>query len=110
MLYMTMTFFKKVRVPKTFYRHRQDKDFMRGLWIGLFWSAAVLVLDFLGFIGFNFASAIVYFSDPRSWFKYPLIILVPVIWGLVLESVHKRNLTSRGLGRSVMAGLPRAGS
>lgn len=109
-LYMTVTFFGKVKVPKTIYRHRQDRDVMRGLWIGLFWSVAVAVLDFLAFIGLDFASGIIYFSDSRNWFKYPVIILVPIIWGLILENIRKRKLEGRSFRKSVIADISRAGS
>lgn len=79
------------------YKRRQDKIFMRGLLASLFWAVAVLCLDIIVFVGFNFQSLVVYFSDPRSWFLYPLIILAPIIYSLVLENLEKRELSMDSL-------------
>lgn len=107
--WLTVTFFKKGQIPAKIYRRRQDKIFTRGLWTSLFWSVAVLCLDLLVFVGFNFQSLVVYFSDPRSWFKYPLIILVPVIYSLLLENVERRILNQSNFGKPV-DNLSRAGT
>jgi len=90
---MTVITFSKIRVPKSLYRRRQDKNLIKGLWIGLFWSAAILVLDFSEFNGFSVSTWRVYFSDSRSWFKYPLFILIPIIYALILENAKGENFS-----------------
>ena len=71
-----------------------DKNFERGLWIALFWFAAVGTLDILEIIGPYYKNATFYFSDFRNWLKYVLILLIPAIYGLVQE--NKKNF-GRGL-------------
>ncbi|MDO8486886.1 MAG: hypothetical protein Q7S45_01130 [Candidatus Curtissbacteria bacterium] len=107
--WLTVTFFKKGLSSAKIRRRRQDKILIRGLRTSLFWSVAVLALDFLVFVGFNFQNLIVYFSDPRSWFKYPLIILVPVIYSLVLENMERRVWNRRNFDKPA-DNLSRAGT
>lgn len=88
---LTIAFFRKAK------RYgRRDKIFARGLRTSLFWSAVVGAMDLLTFVGFDFASMLVYFSDPRSWFKYPLIIFLPIIYSLVLENLRVKGEESAG--------------
>ncbi|GEM_PF-3030772 len=89
---LTAAFFRKARTSGKIYKRGQDKIFARGLSTSLFWAVAVLCLNLVVFVGFNFQSMVVYFSDPRSWFLYPLIILAPIIYSLVLENLEKREL------------------
>ncbi|MEX2028089.1 MAG: hypothetical protein WD988_01140 [Candidatus Curtissbacteria bacterium] len=88
---LTVAFFRKI---KRF--SRRDKIFARGLRTSLFWSVVVLVMDLVTFVGFDLASLLVYFSDPRSWFKYPLIIFLPIIYSLVLENLRDKRLENDG--------------
>ena len=48
--------------------------------------------DFLEIIGPYYSNAQLYFSDFRNWLKYPLILLIPVIYSLILET---RNLKKK---------------
>lgn len=57
-----------------------------GLSASLFWFLVVAVLDFLEIIGPNFANTSIYFADFRNWLKYPLILLIPVIYSMIGES------------------------
>ena len=57
----------------------------------------VSFLDFLEVVAFNFADNVLYISDMRNWLKYVLILLVPVIYCLILESITMRR-RSRHLG------------
>lgn len=107
--WLTAAFMRKGRVKAKIYRSRRDKILIRGLRTSLFWSAVVLALDFSILVGFNFQNLVVYFSDPRSWFKYPLIILMPVIYSLVLENMERRFLNRRNFDKPA-DNLPRAGT
>jgi len=68
------------------YFHNSDKTLRAGLWCSLFWFFAVGLLDVLEIFGPYYSNASLYFSDFRNWLKYPLILLVPVIYSLILES------------------------
>lgn len=57
-----------------------------GLWCSLLWFFAVAFLDFLEIVGPYYSNAQLYFSDVRNWLKYPLILLIPVIYSLILET------------------------
>lgn len=107
--WLTAVFMRKGQFKPKFYRSRRDKILIRGLRTSLFWSVAVLALDFTVLVGFNFQNLVVYFSDPRSCFKYPLIILVPIIYSLVLENMERRFWDRRSLNRPA-DNLSRAGT
>ena len=79
-IWLTMVYFKKT-----------DKSLAVGLWVSLVWFLTVVVLDFLEIIGPYYMNASVYFADFRNWLKYPLILLTPVIYSLILENSKGRN-------------------
>ncbi len=107
--WLTITFFRREHFFKKISRRRQGKILIRGLSISIFWSVTVLVLDLLAFVDFNFQNLVVYFSDARNWFKYPLIIMAPIIYSLVLENIERKILKSDDFGKSVDK-LSRAGT
>ena len=63
-----------------------EMSFKRGIIIALFWFCAVGALDFLEIVGPNYKNLLLYVSDFRNWIKYILILLIPVIYGLILEN------------------------
>lgn len=77
---LTMIYFKKT-----------DKSLRVGLWVSLVWFLTVAVLDFLEIIGPYYSNAAIYFSDFRNWMKYPLILLTPVIYSILLENSKARR-------------------
>lgn len=68
------------------YFGKSEKTLKVGLWCSLVWFFAVATLDFLEIIGPYYSNAALYFSDTRNLLKYPLILLTPVIYSMVLES------------------------
>lgn len=71
--------------------------FAQGLACSLFWFAVVLLLDSAVLLAFDGASISVFFLDPRNFVKYPLIILFPAIYSLVLENRRKyRRFSGQG--------------
>lgn len=92
-------YFRKV---KTFRLGRRFKGvtvsvFAQGLACSLFWFTVVLLLDSAALLAFDGASVSVFFLDPRNFVKYPLIILIPAIYSLVLENRSKyRRLSKEG--------------
>lgn len=71
-----------------FYFRRSDRTLRSGIFVSLFWFAVVLGLDFLEIIGPYYSNLGFYFSDFRNWLKYPLILLLPVVYSLILENSH----------------------
>ncbi|HSX18840.1 MAG TPA: hypothetical protein VLE91_01760 [Candidatus Saccharimonadales bacterium] len=72
------------------YFHKGDKTFSAGLWCGIFWFFTFAILDFFQVVGPYYSNASLYFSDVRNILKYPLILLVPVIYSLVMETKTNR--------------------
>lgn len=68
------------------YFKRTDKTLKMGLWVSLTWFLVVAFLDLLEIIGPYYMNASAYFSDFRNWLKYPLILLVPVVYSLMIEN------------------------
>lgn len=68
------------------YFKKTDKTLAMGIWVSLMWFLVVAVLDSLEIIGPNFGNLTIYFADFRNWLKFPLILLIPVIYSMVLES------------------------
>lgn len=89
-------YFRKVQ---TFRLGRRFKGvtvtiFAQGLVCSLIWFADVLLLDLATLLAFDGASISVFFLDPRNFVKYPLIILIPAIYSLVLENRRKYSKLS----------------
>ncbi len=89
-------FYFKILDPRHVKRGRKDKfyadkflAFGLGVAVGWFLIISILtVFEIAGFYYFNFAF---YFSDFRNWYLYSLIILVPVVYGLILQNFNVRR-------------------
>lgn len=81
------------RFPKKYsiYYLQPGKIFALGLWLGILWCSSVFILDFIEFIGFDLDNVYVYFLDSRNFLKYPLIILIPIIYSLLLEDSQRKR-------------------
>lgn len=86
----------------TIYFNKSDKTLKAGLWCSLFWFFAVLALDVVEIIGPYYSNAPLYFSDTRNWLKYPLILLIPVIYSLVLETRSARRKKSTQISEPIV--------
>ena len=71
----TVYFFKKV-----------ERTLINGLVVALIWFLIILGLDFLELVGPYYSNVAYYFSDLRNWILYPLILLTPVIYSLIMEN------------------------
>jgi len=67
----------------------RDRIFIFGLAASLFWFLVISILNVLQIAGFYYFDFLFYFSDFRNWYLYILILLVPVIYSLILESAVK---------------------
>ena len=79
-----------------FYFRNSEKTLKMGLWVSLFWFLIVAILDFLEIIGPYYFRVSFYFSDFRNWLKYPLILLIPVVYSLILEAANPKKQNLRG--------------
>lgn len=70
----------------TVYFKKTDKSLRAGLWVSLVWFLIVAALDFFEIVGPYYMDANMYFSDSRNWLKYPLILLTPVVYSMLLEN------------------------
>ena len=75
------------------YFNNSDKSLNAGLLCSMFWFFAIAALDFLEIIGPYYSNAVLYFSDVRNILKYPLILLTPVIYSLILETRSLKRCT-----------------
>ena len=81
--YFALPFF--VLWTTVIYFKKSDKTLAVGLWCALLWFFAVGLLDVLEIIGPYYSNAELYFSDSRNIIKYPIILLIPFIYSLMLE-------------------------
>ena len=76
------------RTPKSeLYKSRFNREtlFAQGIWLGLAWFVGILLMDFVEFVNFDLQNFYVYLQDSRNFLKFPVVILIPVIYSLVLE-------------------------
>lgn len=85
-LVVTKVYFKKSIVRSRLRDRFKGTVFAQGLSAGFFWFFSIFIFDFVQFVGLDFSGAGVYFLDPRNFIKYPIVMLVPMIYGLVLEN------------------------
>ena len=77
--WITINYFKKM--PKS-----TDKILTFGLWISLVWFFVIVVLTLAEIAGFYYFNFFFFFSDFRNWLLFPLVLLVPVVYSLILEN------------------------
>jgi hypothetical protein len=82
------------RIPNNeLYKSRFNREtlFAQGLWLGFAWFFAILIMDFVEFVNFDLQNFYVYLLDSRNFLKFPVVILIPVIYSLVLEQQLKNK-------------------
>ena len=63
-----------------------DKILTFGLWLSLVWFFVIAALTLAEIAGFYYFNFFFFFSDFRNWLLYPLVLLVPVVYSLILEN------------------------
>lgn len=94
------------RTPQSdLYKSRFNREtlFAQGLWLGFAWFVGVFVMDFVEFINFDFQNFYVYLMDTRNFLKFPVVILIPVIYSLVLEQQLKQTSLQQEIEVSAQA-------
>jgi len=89
-LLVTVYFFDKSdqvqRIISKKIRRNNDIIFALGLAVSIFWFMVLFILSILSVAGFYYFDFLFYFSDPRIWLLYPLVLLVPVVYSLLLQN------------------------
>lgn len=71
-----------------------------GIGVAIAWFVAIALFSLMEIVGFYYFDFAHYFSDIRNWFLFPLVLLIPVVYGIILENRDKRNSRSKGNKRS----------
>lgn len=87
----TVLYFKTPTNVRYISRFNRETLFAQGLWLGLVWFAGIFLMDFLEFVNFDLQNFYVYLLDIRNFLKFPMVILIPVIYSLVLEQQLKNK-------------------
>ncbi len=102
-LWVTILYFRRTEIIKLLaakkIRKGRDKVFALGLGVSVVWFLVVILLSVLEIAGFYYFNFGLYFSDPRNWLAFPLILLMPVVYGIILENRrfrHVRRKTKAG--------------
>ncbi len=67
-----------------------------GLLVAIAWFFTIVLFTLLEIIGFYYFDFAYYFSDIRNWLLYPLVLLIPVVYGIILEnSWNKKSKKSK---------------
>lgn len=67
-------------------KFKKDKVLVFGLAVSISWFFLVSVLSLFEIMGFYYFDFTFYFLDLRNWFLFPLVLLVPVVYGIVLDN------------------------
>lgn len=91
----TVYYFKSVK-PFEVKRGRRsgkerDKILAFGLGAAIAWFGIVGFLTILEIAGFYYFDFLFYFSDFRNWYFLTLVLVVPVVYGLLLEHTRYKR-------------------
>lgn len=91
--WLTVFYFNNsvVGMSKSKKRIHRDMILKAGLGVSLFWFGAIVALDILEIVGPYYANVFLYFSDARNYIKYPLILLAPFIYTIILDNVSNKQ-------------------
>lgn len=67
----------------------RDVIFEIGLFASIVWFGAITIISILEIAGFYYFDVGLFFSDIRNWILFPLILVMPVVYSLVLDG--KKN-------------------
>lgn len=69
-----------------YYFRREERSLLGGLRLSIFWFLVLVALDAISILGPYYSNAVFYFSDLKNWFLFPLVLLIPVIYSLLVEN------------------------
>lgn len=104
-MWVTIFYFRRAEIIKLLaakkVRRGRDSVFALGLAISVIWFLVVILLSVLEIAGFYYFNFGLYFSDPRNWLAFPLILLMPVVYGIILENRRFRHVRRKTKSRVV---------
>lgn len=78
------------------YFRKAERSLTHGLALAIFWFVVIFSLSMLSIIGPYYHNAIFYFSDLRNLIVYPLVLIIPFIYALVLDNAKAGKILKRG--------------
>lgn len=105
-LVITFLYFRQIKVIGVLSGGKiikpRDRFFALGLGVSVIWFVVVIILNILEIAGFYYFNFGLYFSDLRNWLVFPLILLTPVVYAIVLEN-RRFTKSRRRKGKKVVA-------
>lgn len=103
----TKFYFKKVLTSAAGKKRTNEPDriLAAGLSVSLMWFLILLVINALEIIGPYYFNVVFFYSDFRNWFVYPLILLTPVVYSLVVANARLRKSKKFRLGIKNFPGI-----
>ncbi len=79
----------------------RDNILIFALVSALVWFLILILFGLAEIAGFYYFNFMFYLSDFRNWYIFALVLLVPVVYGLVLENAKfvRRNRRRRALAK-----------
>lgn len=110
-LLATILYFRQVKVMGILSSGQvikpRDRFFALGLGVSVIWFIAMVIFNILEVAGLYYFNFGLYFSDPRNWLVFPLILLMPVLYAIVLENRRFARARRRKTRRVLTLPYPR---
>ncbi len=103
--WVTFIYFKKDVLGLLGRGKRHDQILALGLAVSIVWFFILLALNMLEVVGPYYFNALFYFSDLRNWFLYPLVLLVPFIYCLMVDNRRFTKRHKKHIGRHSILGF-----
>lgn len=78
-------------------RRKKDRIFALGLWVSTFWFIVMFFIGAFQIANFYYFDFAFFFSDPRNYLIFPLVLIVPVLYSLQLEKSIFKKKKKKGL-------------
>lgn len=103
-LWITIVYFRQTRLISLSCVKRRKNDaneiLSLGLWLSLTWFFVIFVLTLFEIAGFYYFNFAFFLSDFRNWLLFPLVLLVPFVYSLILENKQSFSANRRSLRSS----------
>lgn len=102
---MTFIFFKHDVLIILERRKSKDNILLLGLAVSIAWFFLLLGFTSLEVAGPYYSNILFYFSDFRNWLMYPLVLLVPFVYCLVIDNRMHSRRRKRQIGKGTVVGF-----
>ncbi len=66
-----------------------------GIGVSIAWFFVLILINFFEVAKFYYFDLVFYFSDSRNWLLYPVVLLVPVVYSIILDNGRVRRSKKR---------------